>query len=479
MLKRSRRPACVTERVGGWSRKKKECVDLTRATRVMLEVAKRERRCNWSCRTSLLVIGTLVCIAALSRCFYHALTGADCGPYSCCGIVRTMLYWLFSGGSRGATPMQGSTVNFFRVVPHRKLLFCDIAKNANQAFSDLLCSLMRSHEQPAWERSFASRMRTWDDFEQGCTWISTNPASVGMNASQTWQAFNHQLPGWTSAVFVRDPLERFLSGYRSKCEPGHDPDRHVCGYVFGAKNASFAHAVRAINATRGDLKEGTAEDHFRLQSSFCDGAVGAGRFDLYYVLDRATSRANVVDMLGRVGVDKAYLSAAVPAFDYHFPPPPPTPPYVRSALSPPPPALAGLAPADSDLTSSAEATANGGAASREHGVHLAQTPTASGASEHPTAHPSAHHLSAARPGRPPPPPQAAGRTGHTHIYGGGEHVTHSGKASIRMQYYSDPALVAAVLRHYAPDYRNLPISVPVWAVDMVGKDYVQSLGLEA
>jgi hypothetical protein len=288
--------------------------------------------------------------------------------------------------------MQSSSVNFFRVVPDRKLLFCDISKNANQAFSDLLCSLMRASEQPEWKRRLASQLRTWDDFEQGCTWISTNPASVGLTEDDTWAAFDHQLPGWTSAVFVRDPLDRFLSGYRSKCEPGHDPDRHVCGYVFGANDASFEEAVRVINATDGDLKSGTAEDHFRLQSAFCHGAVGEGRFDVYYLLDRTTSRRDVADMLKRVGVDDP--SAASAAFNYHFPSQPPPPPSGKLPV----PATGGQ-PQDPHLpTAGTEAAAETTSAPK-------------------------------------------------HIYGGGEHVTNSGGVSARTKYYSNPALVAAVLRH--------------------------------
>lgn len=54
-----------------------------------------------------------------------------------------------------------------------------------------------------------------------------------------WRVFSHaqrpdELP-WTSAVFVRDPLERFLSGWFSKCTPGHDLDREVCTALFGDK----------------------------------------------------------------------------------------------------------------------------------------------------------------------------------------------------------------------------------------------------
>jgi hypothetical protein len=49
-------------------------------------------------------------------------------------------------------------------------------------------------------------------------------------------------PAWHKGVFVRDPLERFLSGYRSKCEPGHDGDTRHCMSAFGSHNASFVRA---------------------------------------------------------------------------------------------------------------------------------------------------------------------------------------------------------------------------------------------
>ena len=64
-----------------------------------------------------------------------------------------------------------------------------------------------------------------------------------------WRAFNHESgEDWTSAVFVRDPLERFLSGYISKCTDNHDPDRYICARVFGARDASFARAVAVMGA---------------------------------------------------------------------------------------------------------------------------------------------------------------------------------------------------------------------------------------
>ena len=232
--------------------------------------------------------------------------------------------------------MPGSPVRDFRMVPSLGLMVCTIEKNANTALSDLLCSLSRTGTMPhGLHELAASQLRTPEDFEYGCSWNSNNAASLSMSEAAVWRAFGHAMPvhraaahwpaqNWTSAVFVRDPLERFLSGYISKCTDGHDPDRHVCTATFGSRNASFEHAVSVMGtiALRGpdaDLPSGAAEDHFRRQSSFCDGAVGRGEFDRYYVLRRETSRDDIRDLLHSVGV--ASPTEATPAFDYHFPPP--------------------------------------------------------------------------------------------------------------------------------------------------------------
>ena len=341
------------------------------------------------------------CTLALVLIVAHLLVlGLTLSGLPAFGVGRHEVYQIFSGG-RPALNMLGSPVRHFRIVPSRKLMFCDISKNANQAFSSLLCSLLRNDQQPRWVRRIAAELRTYDDFEQGCTWTATSARAVGLTEAQVLDAFSDR--EWTSAVFVRDPLERFLSGYRSKCEPGHDPDREVCFYCFGNRDATFAEAVAVINNTLGDAIwkqvkphswDGTAEDHFRLQSSFCNGLVGQGGFDAYYLLTRETARRDVADMLARAGVTDP--AAAALDFEYHFP-----------------------KPKDTDLLSS-------------------------------------------------------------HLYGGGVHATGASSAPIRDQYFSSPALVAAVLRHYAPDYRNIPgLQVPRWAVEKVGTAFVRELGLEA
>ena len=194
-----------------------------------------------------------------------------------------------------------------------------------------------------------------------------------------------------------------------------------CLRSFGAPDASFARAVEVISAIEGDVADGLAEDHFRLQSVFCNGTVGRGEFDHYFVLDRASSRRRVAQMLAEVGISRP--AELTRAFDYHFPAPPPLPP----PLPPLPPSPSPSPDLASALTPASQ---------------RAQKP---------------------RPGC---------------AEGGGsfDHVTDASR-SVRA-YYTRPELVRGVLRHYAVDYRSLPgLRVPEWAVSLAGEEYVRGLRL--
>jgi hypothetical protein len=256
------------------------------------------------------------------------------GPPPCCRLVAlvlalgllagaTYLYVLWRYGWRLVSSMPGSPVRDFRLAPRHGLLLCTIEKAANSALCDLACSLERTGAHARWWDRLAAQVRTPDGFELGCTWNTANAATLGLSDADVWRAFRHGTAAgqsnWTSAVFVRDPLERFLSGYISKCTDGHDPDRYICRRVFGRTDAPFASAVATMGraaAAGADLPRGAPEDHFRLQSSFCGGAVGRGEFDRTYVLERTTSHATVGELLRAVGVAEP---EAVPAYAYHFP----------------------------------------------------------------------------------------------------------------------------------------------------------------
>ena len=142
-------------------------------------------------------------------------------------------------------------IHGFYVVPERKLLICATEKVGLQMFADLTCSLSLAHnksdESPKVIKTHGA------EWERGCSWDSSQACGPvhNWNAANLLDAFVD--PEWSRAVFYRDPLERFLSGYMSKCEDGFDPDRWICEQVFGQYNASFDQAV-AMAASTSDTE---------------------------------------------------------------------------------------------------------------------------------------------------------------------------------------------------------------------------------
>ena len=207
----------------------------------------------------------------------------------------------------------------FYVAPQRKLLVCATEKVGLQMFADLTCSLAKQHAPSDAPRVVKAAGSLW---EQGCGWYAAqacNSKRLQMNATSLQAVLAD--PAWSRAVFYRDPLERFLSGYRSKCESGHDPDRWICDTVFGSYNASFDHAVAVASAwnNRRALPPGKAFDHFRPQSDMCMGTLTQPG-DFYSSVaeldpESDTTREGVQSWLRSSGVDPE----SEPAFRRHFP----------------------------------------------------------------------------------------------------------------------------------------------------------------
>lgn len=98
---------------------------------------------------------------------------------------------------------------------------------------------------------------------------------------------------WRKAVFYRDPLSRFLSAYRSKCER-IDPDGAIwCSNAFGISNISFHEAVSQAYSYRIKI-----DPHFAKQSSFCGGlALAIAHFQDVHELDKSSTRENFIHLL--------------------------------------------------------------------------------------------------------------------------------------------------------------------------------------
>ena len=102
-------------------------------------------------------------------------------------------------------------------------------------------------------------------------WFSNTPAKHGLTKNDVADLLVD--PTWYKATFYREPLSRFLSGYRSKCEPGHDGDTKHCLKQFGSKTASFPEAVSALAQLDKTIvdKAQVVDEHWQRQARFCGG----------------------------------------------------------------------------------------------------------------------------------------------------------------------------------------------------------------
>lgn len=174
--------------------------------------------------------------------------------------------------------------NRLLVIPQLKFAFCAIEKNACTQFNGLIDHLngMMGQELPP---------------------LLSSHEAMGINLAEITAE-----RGWRKAVFLRDPMERFVSAWRSKCAVWEDRGDNCLGgrrADNGSIIESFERMVREdypkYQQIRDQQWNGTWNAHFDPQSRFCGGA-GLADFDYIGLLGQNTSsvHAQVVDMLRRV-----------------------------------------------------------------------------------------------------------------------------------------------------------------------------------
>ena len=206
----------------------------------------------------------------------------------------------------------------FLASPSHKLLLCRVEKVGNTQFSDLMCSLNK-HHTPGQRIVHEHRGNGPFIFEPGCDWHTASVNRVGVATAKLQRVLAGAEPGWTRAVFFREPLSRFLSGFISKCTPGHDPawdHEHICRPIFGSTHPTFAHAADVVGRPGFRMPAGTAGNHWRPQSDFCSGTLHAphAHYDLVQELERDTSHRTVGAMLRAAGI----APEDEPSYVFHF-----------------------------------------------------------------------------------------------------------------------------------------------------------------
>jgi len=180
------------------------------------------------------------------------------------------------------------------------LLFCYIEKVGCRSFNELFRNVRLRYDP---------RMNTSHPW-----WLNTPSRHRVSKAGLEGMLAD---PQWHKAVFYREPLERFLSGYRSKCEQYHPDGVDVCRMQFGKFPIGFPDAVKVM-ATSKKPRNVRMNEHFEPQGHFCGGlAQTVQYYDTVEQLTRETSREKVMQLLQKVGVKPQ----AVPDFDRIYPAP--------------------------------------------------------------------------------------------------------------------------------------------------------------
>ena len=105
------------------------------------------------------------------------------------------------------------------------------------------------------------------DFE----WYPSNPSKVGLSLEAFKDRLGDASNSWRKLVVYRDPMERFLSAYRSKCLLGDSDGRMHCHHLFRLNNSQ----ISVLNVANRLAQYGHYNPHWATQSSFCGGTVGS------------------------------------------------------------------------------------------------------------------------------------------------------------------------------------------------------------
>jgi len=177
----------------------------------------------------------------------------------------------------------------FIVVPEYKLLFCYIEKAGCSMFNHLFRMLRLLH--PHLQNDFAEA-----SFQAEKTWKRNNPSHHNLTVDDLETLL--QDPEWTKATFYRDPMTRFLSGYRSKCEGSDEKGPRHCKKMFGRKHIGFEKAVKSLR-TRP-----LTNPHVLPMSYFCGGLANTlGYYDLVEELKVDTVERHIRVLFDKIGVN--------------------------------------------------------------------------------------------------------------------------------------------------------------------------------
>jgi hypothetical protein len=180
----------------------------------------------------------------------------------------------------------------FIVVPEHNLLFCYVEKVGCSMFNHLFRMLRLHHPNVAEDPAEVAHLANF-------TWWRNTPRHFELTKSDLEDILVN--PNWTKAVFYRDPVMRFVSAFKNKCENTLVGKSSYCERFasLGPNASNFDNVLDQIqNGNRKLLKN----PHFAFASDFCGGLGSTlGYYDFVHELN-SDAALRVGTLLNKIGV---------------------------------------------------------------------------------------------------------------------------------------------------------------------------------
>ena len=194
---------------------------------------------------------------------------------------------------------QDWTMQRLVILPDHKLLFCYIEKVAGTSFNSLF-NHIAGHK--------TNRLKNM--------WFLNDFRRRGLKMRDVIGLLGNE--SWHKAVFYRDPVDRFVSAYISKCvlrskdKFSRKGSRH-CKDIFGNRTATFHQALKVVSQVSA-----IGNAHWLQQFQFCgDLRKHLSSFETVELLEPGTMNLKVKRMLSRASI--LVTEDIVAAVDQYFP----------------------------------------------------------------------------------------------------------------------------------------------------------------
>uniref|UniRef100_A0A0N4Z8M8 Sulfotransfer_1 domain-containing protein n=1 Tax=Parastrongyloides trichosuri TaxID=131310 RepID=A0A0N4Z8M8_PARTI len=163
----------------------------------------------------------LNCILFLGPLAISSLSNYTNGVINCQRDLKT----------KPCIPAYRNVLSRFRVNKKYKINFCTITKNFSTMIRGILCYI----DHPGYAKKYKTPISNTKWTYKYCDDYNYEETTVGIAQNYTQGSIGKLMKTYTNIVFVREPLERFISGFVDKCLIAKDFIKLDPSYCYGCK----------------------------------------------------------------------------------------------------------------------------------------------------------------------------------------------------------------------------------------------------